>query len=192
MLARFIVQPTYSIVYYENITFDLRLFKRFRKIAKSGYYLLHVSVCLSIRPHGTTGLPLGLSWNFIFVYLWKSVHKIKFSLKSDKNIRYLTQWPIHIFVVFCSVLLRMRYVSDKTHILFSITFFFRKSYRQWDNVEKFLESDRPQMIWRMRIACYVPKTTNTDSEHVTLIPFPLQQWLHDRASMFFFFFFFFL
>jgi hypothetical protein len=35
----------------------------------------------------------------------------------------------------------------------------------------------------MRIACWVPKATNTHSEYVILIAFPLQQWLHERASM---------
>jgi hypothetical protein len=34
-------------------------------------------------------------------------------------------------------------------------------------------------IWRMRIACWIPKATNTHS----LIAFPLQQWLHERVSI---------
>ena len=47
-----------------------------------------------------------------------------------------------------------------------------------------MEWGRPQMtIWRMRIAWLVPKTTNTHSQYVTLTAFPLQQWLHERASM---------
>ena len=37
----------------------------------------------------------------------------------------------------------------------------------WKNI---VEPDRPQMIiWRMRIACRVPKGTNTQSEYVVLI-----------------------
>ena len=39
------------------------------------------------------------------------------------------------------------------------------------------------IIRRMRIACWVPKATNTHSEYVILIAFPLQQWLHERTSM---------
>ena len=39
------------------------------------------------------------------------------------------------------------------------------------------------IIWRMRIAYWIPKATNTHSEYVTLLAFPLQKWLHDRASM---------
>jgi len=38
-------------------------------------------------------------------------------------------------------------------------------------------------IRRMRIACWIPKAINTHSEHVILAVFPLQQWLHERASM---------
>ena len=36
---------------------------------------------------------------------------------------------------------------------------------------------------RMRFACWIPKTTDTHLEHVIPIAFPLQQWLHGRASM---------
>jgi len=37
----------------------------------------------------------------------------------------------------------------------------------WKNV---VERDRPQMtVWRMRIACWITKATNTHSEYVILI-----------------------
>ena len=40
-----------------------------------------------------------------------------------------------------------------------------------------VEPNRPQMtIWRMRIAYWIPKATNTISEHVNLIALPHQQW----------------
>jgi len=35
----------------------------------------------------------------------------------------------------------------------------------------------------MRIARWVPTATNTHSEYVILIAFPLRQWLHERAWM---------
>ena len=51
----------------------------------------------------------------------------------------------------------------------------------WENI---VEPDRPQMtIWRTRIAGCIPKVKNTISEYLILISFPLQQWLHERASM---------
>jgi hypothetical protein len=36
---------------------------------------------------------------------------------------------------------------------------------------------------RMRIACRIPKATDTHSEYVILIAFPLQRWLQERASV---------
>ena len=51
----------------------------------------------------------------------------------------------------------------------------------WKN---FVDQSKPQMtIWRMRIACWIPKTTNTHRGCVILITFPLQQWLHERTSL---------
>jgi hypothetical protein len=38
-------------------------------------------------------------------------------------------------------------------------------------------------IWRMRIASWIPKATNTHSGCVIIIVFPLQQWLCELASM---------
>jgi hypothetical protein len=39
------------------------------------------------------------------------------------------------------------------------------------------------IIWRMRIACWIPKAKHKHSEYVTIIAFPLQQWLQERASV---------
>jgi len=35
----------------------------------------------------------------------------------------------------------------------------------------------------MRIACWIPKATNTHPEYEILIPFPLQLWLQECASL---------
>jgi hypothetical protein len=49
----------------------------------------------------------------------------------------------------------------------------------WKNTA---EPDRLQVkIWRMRIACWIPKATDTHSEYVILIALPQQQWLRERA-----------
>ena len=68
--------------------------------------------------------------------------------------------------------------------MFNIFFFFenRAVYDiMWKNT---VEPDKPQMtIWRMRIAFRIPKSTNTHLECVIVIAFPLQQWLHERASV---------
>ena len=39
------------------------------------------------------------------------------------------------------------------------------------------------MTRRMRFACWITKTTDTHSEHVTFIVFPWQQRLRERTSM---------
>jgi len=91
-----------------------------------------------------------------------------------------------------SVLLRMKNISDKNcrenrlHILCSISSPPPSENRavyeiMWkDNVQQ----DRPQMTtWRMRIACWIPKATNTHSVYVIFIAFPLQKWLHNCASI---------
>ena len=39
------------------------------------------------------------------------------------------------------------------------------------------------IIRRMRIACWITNATDTHLEYVTLIAFPRQQWLCERASM---------
>jgi len=51
----------------------------------------------------------------------------------------------------------------------------------WKNI---VEWRRPQTtIWRMRIACCTTKATNTRSENVMLIAFPLQKWLQGSAPV---------
>jgi hypothetical protein len=69
------------------------------------------------------------------------------------------------------------------HILYSYSITFsRKSCHLWDNVGN-VPWGRPQMtIWRMRIACWITKATNTHSEYITTV-FPLQKWLHESTSM---------
>jgi hypothetical protein len=52
----------------------------------------------------------------------------------------------------------------------------------WKNT---VERGRPHVtIWGMSITCWITKATNTHSEYVILIPFLLQQWLHDPAKVF--------
>jgi hypothetical protein len=120
----------------------------------------------------------------------KSVKKIQVLLKSDKKTGTLHEDQYIFFVISRSFLLRMSNVSDenvekiKTRILCSVTFFFRKSCHIWDNVKKFVERCRPQMMIRcMRLAYWIPKAAKTHTQYVIMIAFPLQQWLHGRGSV---------
>ena len=87
------------------------------------------------------------------------------------------------------IFLMMNNVSDKgvdIHFTCNNLFFFRRSCRLWDNVEKY-GRDRQvlndNIIWRMRFACWVTKARETHSEYVTLTALPRQQWLRERVSM---------
>jgi uncharacterized protein with PQ loop repeat len=54
----------------------------------------------------------------------------------------------------------------------------------WENI---VERDRPQMaIWRMRIACWITKATDTHWEYQIHIVFLCQQRLRECASMVFY------
>ena len=47
-----------------------------------------------------------------------------------------------------------------------------------------VEQGRPQMtIRRMLFAFWIPKATNTHSQFVIHIAFPLQQWFHESVSV---------
>jgi hypothetical protein len=81
---------------------------------------------------------------------------------------------IHFLIISRSIILRMRNISDKlcrenqiTKFVFSkLSLFVSKivSFYEiiWKNI---VQPDRPQKtIWRMRIACWIPKETNINSE----------------------------
>ena len=72
----------------------------------------------------------------------------------------------------------------ETHILCSVTFLENCAVYEimWKNI---VQPGRPQMtIWRMRIACWISKTTHTHTHTHTICntAFALQQWSQARAS----------
>jgi hypothetical protein len=74
--------------------------------------------------------------------------------------------------------------NQNTHFMFNNIFFENRavSYIKCKNV---VEPGRPHMaIWRMRIARWIHKATETHSEYVILKGFfPQQKWLHKSASI---------
>ena len=126
----------------------------------------------------------------MFGYFW-SVENIQVSLKYDRNNRYFTWRPATFRIVSRWILLGMRNFSDKfvekiwTHILWSITL-FRKSYRLWDRVEKYGsagQATNDSIMQSIHSAYRLINTTDTHSEYVILIAFPLLQYLRERASI---------
>jgi len=82
--------------------------------------------------------------------------------------------------------LRMRNVTDKrhrenqnTHFVFSN--FFSKNCAVyvilWKSMVTARLSTYDNIIWHMRLACWITKITDTHSEYVILIAFPQQQSL---------------
>ena len=136
----------------------------------------------------------------LYVYLWyfsifrkkKTAQKIQVSMKSETNNRYFTRSPINFFLSYLAEffleweMFETKVVEKiKTRVFCSVPFSPSENRAlcdiKWKNVVK---RDRLQMaIWRMRIACWIPNATDTQLEYVTIIAFPLQQWLHERAWM---------
>jgi hypothetical protein len=116
-----------------------------------------------------------------------------------KNSSLITFWQeqrvlcMKIYVIYDNIFLaflKMRNISDKicresqnTHFMFHIGFTKILLFYEimWNNT---VEPDRPQVTIRhMRIACCMPKTTDTHLDYVMFVVFPLQQWLQGRASV---------
>ena len=71
--------------------------------------------------------------------------------------------------------------AEKIKKAFYAKYFFRKSFRLWDNVGgDMVQEERPQITRHMRFAWYITKAINTHSEYVMFIVFtPHQCALHD-------------
>ena len=114
---------------------------------------------------------------------------LKFHENRTRIMSTLQEDQYTFLVIFRLAFLRMRNVSHKrcrgnknTDFMFN-NFFFQKLRRVWDKVEKYCRGGQATAkIWGKRVACWVPNATNTHSEYVILIDFPLQQRLHERAS----------
>jgi hypothetical protein len=89
----------------------------------------------------------------------------------------------------CSVLLRMRNISDKfrsrnqnTHIMFN-NFFFENRVVHVIVWKYTVEPGRPQMtVWRMCIASWICKATSIHSEYVILIVFSTSTLVYECTS----------
>jgi hypothetical protein len=52
-------------------------------------------------------------------------------------------------------------------------------------LKNIVERGRPQITtWYMHIASWIPEATNTRARCVIIIAFPLQQWLHEHATLY--------
>ena len=113
-----------------------------------------ISFVVSVRPHGTTRLPLdGFSWYLLFEYFSEICRGNSSSIKISQEWRELTLRPVHIFFVISRlVLLRMKNVVDKicrenrnTHFMFR-NFFFSENLAVFDSVEKYCRARQVGML----------------------------------------------
>jgi hypothetical protein len=142
-----------------------------------------MSVCPSLLSAWNNSVPNGrIVAKF---YAWKILEnlsrKFKFRMQTDVHF-----WS-HLAKLFLyKEIFRIKFVKKiKTHILRSVTF-PRKSCRFLDNLAKYGTAGQAtgdNITPRMRIACWIPKATDTHSEYVTFSAFLRQQWLRERASM---------
>ena len=136
---------------------------------------------MSVRPHGATRLPQdGSSWNLIFDFFLNLTRKAG-TARGD---------VCTYMIISRLILRRMWNVLDKIveeikTYLCSINF-IQKSYRLCENMDKYgrkrAVTDN-NIIWRMHIAWWITKASDTHSEYVILIAILLQQWLHERTAM---------
>jgi hypothetical protein len=168
-----------------QISIAVVIFRRVRKIAKSFVMSVRLS---ALHNSASTG------WILMKFDIWVFFEILSRKLNFHKN-RISITGTLHedrytFLIISLPFLLRMSNVSDKrrrnqnTHFTSINIFFFENPTVceiMWKNI---VERGRTQVtIWRMRIACSITKATNTHSEYVILIGLPLQQWLHERASM---------
>ena len=129
---------------------------------------------MSVRPPGKNAAPLGgFSWNLIFEYFWKIC-------RENGRITCTFHEHLRTFMIICrSIVPRMRNVSSKvleqikTHTIYSITLFpeSRAVYElMWKTM---VEPHRTQLTKKNGFACRITKATETHSEHVILITFPV-------------------
>ena len=119
------------------------MFRRLLKIEKSDYQFYHI--CPSACLHRTARLPLdGFCWNLIFETFSKIFRENSSLIKMWQKLRvlYTTTFP-HLWQYLAKFFLeweisQIKFVEKiKTRILYSVTFFPRKSSLLSDNVDKY-------------------------------------------------------
>ena len=155
--------------------------------------VLHVCPSASSSARNNTGLIKRIFTAFDMSIFRKSVKKIQFPLKSDKNDGYITWRPIRFFfITSLSFLVRMRNVSDKSCTenhntrLMSNNIMWgenRAAYEMWGEKKTVQPAGHRWQYGACALhAGYL--RLQTHSEYVMLTAFPLQQRLHERVSVF--------
>ena len=133
---------------------------------------LLASSCLSVRPHGTSRLPLdGFSWNLIYENISKICREKPSFINICQEYRVLyMKTNIHFWSYLTQFFLEWEMFQTnvvekiKTHILYPVTFFFWNHAVYEIMLKNNAQPDRPQMaVWPLRISRWVPKVTDKQS-----------------------------
>jgi len=178
-------------LFERSVTSYQQYFWRVRKVAKNGYQLRHVcpSVRLSACNHSTSISRIFMKSD-ISVFFENLSRKFNFHWNRT-TIKGTLHEDQHIFLIISRLILPiMRNISDKCcrenqNKSFTFNNVFRKLCRLRDNVggESYVTGQATDDNMAMRIACWTLRATNTYSEYVILIAFPLPRLLHERVSM---------
>ena len=141
-------------------------------------------ICQTFCPYGTTRFPVReYSWNLISEYFSKICRENSRFIKIGQEQRVLyTKLDIYFwshlaqFFTEWEVLQTNVVGKIRTHFMFLQHLYEYRGIHEI-MVKTIVEPDTPRTkIWRMCNAMRIPKATNTHSEYVILIVFPLQQW----------------
>jgi len=110
-----------------------------------------------LRSHGTDVHEI---WHFNTFR--KSAQKIQVSLTTEKNKGYFTQRPIYIFYHLTRFFIewemfQTKHVEKITHFMLNAFFFFANRAVYEKIVEKYCRTGSNRWLFRMRIACWIPK-----------------------------------
>jgi hypothetical protein len=164
-----LIEHDSCIVYKKTLSKIVYVICTFTKLWKTTTSFI-MSVCLSKCPGATLLSMDRFSLNSILKYFfWKSVQKIKVSLKLGKNNWQFTWRPVYIFYhISLSSSLNEKCFRQIFFNLCSLTFFWKLC-----NVVKYYRTGQATLmiIWHMDIACWIPKAKNTHSEYTICICF---------------------
>ena len=149
------------------------------------------SVCLSVRMKQLGCHCTDLQENCYLGIFRRSVERTHIWLKSDKKNWYFAWRNKHLWLYLDQLFLDEKLCGQTSkqnqnrHLIFNNFSFSLENHVVYETMWKnTVQPGRPHMTtWLMRTACWIPKATNTHSEYVIFIAFPLQQWLHARPSI---------
>ena len=106
-------------------------------------------------------------------------HKRKCTLHEDLSALMLISLSIrHRMIIFSDILCR-----ENPNVPYMFNTIPSKIVQSWGNVIKYGTAGQVTDDNKERAHCILDKATNTHSEYVTFIAFPLQQWLQECVSM---------